>query len=351
MLKGIDLQELARRITTAKDGKRDFIAPANRLTARADTEGEVRLHVPDNGSFPLQPLAHRQLATFTGVPAQYWDRMKNDAPDLLSENINTWLQKMPNERKRMVRTLSGNGRAILSNSYARVENEEVAEVALPILHELPNVQIVSAEITTARLYIHFVVPGVQGQVKVGDVVQAGGIISNSEVGLGAVRVDGLAWRLICLNGAKTGDSFRRSHIGRAVEDSETLWADDTKQADDKAILLKVRDMVRAVVDETRFRVQVDKLKQLADPSAKISGSMVSAVEVLTTKIGLPDAMRPSILQSLAEGGDFTAWGLVNSVTAQAHKAADYDAAVELEGVGGTLINLPPAQWKEILQAA
>ena len=79
--------------------------------------------------------------------------------------------------------------------------------------------------------------------------------------------------------------------------------------------------------------------------------MVKAVEVLTQKVGLPDSMRPSILRSLAEGGDLSRWGVVNSITAQAHRATDYDAAVELEGVGGQLINLPAKDWREILEAA
>jgi hypothetical protein len=351
MLKGIGLQELSRRIVEAQHSKKDFIAPSNQLAVTADTSGQVKIHVPDNGSFPLQPLAHRQLATFLNMPAAYYDRCRTDAPDLLAKNVNTWLQKMPNTNKRMIRTLAGADRAILSNSYTRVENEEVAEVALPVLHDLPGVNIVSAEITTSRLYIHFTLPSVRGVVKVGDVVEAGGIISNSEVGLGAVSVSGLIWRLICLNGAKTQDVFRKSHVGRRVEDSEELWADDTKRADDKAVLLKVRDMVRAVVDPLRFAAQVDKLKQLADPSAKITGTITQAVEVLTTKMNLPDAMRPSILTSLAEGGDLTAWGLVNALTAQAHSATDYDSAVEIEGIGGRLIDLPANDWKQILQAA
>ena len=350
MLKGIELPELSRRILAAKAGKQDYIAPANQLAVHSTAAGAILMDIPDKGSFPLQPLTHRQLSTFTGIPAQYYDRMKADAPDLLADNVNNWLHGMT-DRKRMVRTLSGEARALLSNSYQRVEHEEIAEVALPVLRELPNVQIVSAEITSARLYIHFVVPTIEGEVKRGDVVQAGGIISNSEVGLGSVRVDGLAWRLICLNGAKTGDTFRRSHIGRAVEDTETLWADDTKAADDKVILLKVRDMVKAVVDETRFRAQIEKMKLLADPSARITGTITQAVEVLTLKTGLPDAMRPSILTSLAEGGDLTAWGIVNAVTAQAHKSTDYDHAVEIEGIGGQLLNLPANDWKEILQAA
>lgn len=110
-------------------------------------------------------------------------------------------------------------------------------------------------------------------------------------------------------------------------------------------------MVRAVVDETRFRAQIDKLKVLADPSTKITGNIVKLVEALTLKVGLPDSSRPSILQALAEGGDLSAWGVVNAVTAQAHNAADYDTAVEIEAMGGQLINLPAGQWKEILEAA
>jgi hypothetical protein len=351
MLKGIDLVTLSKQIIANQALKKDYISPASSLGLTVDDQGDTLMQIPEHGNFPMQPLVHRQLSTFAGIPAAYYDRMKTEAPDLLADNINTWMARMAPERKRMVRTLGGEARALLSNSYQRVEHEEIAEIALPVLHELPGVEIVSAQVTQARLYIHFTVPSVRGEVKVGDIVQAGGIISNSETGQGSVSVVGLLWRLVCLNGAKSGDAFRRAHIGRKVEDSEELWADDTKKADDRAILLKVRDMTKAVVDETRFRAQIDKLRELADPAAKISGNLVSAVELLTQKVGLPDSMRPSILQSLAEGSDLTAWGLVNAVTAQAHKSTDYDAAVELEGAGGTLINLPPAEWRTILQAA
>lgn len=350
MLKGIDLVELSRQILANKDQKRDYIAPANKLETTVQN-GQIGLIIPDAGITPLQPLAHRQLSTFANIPAQYYDRMKNDTPELLINNVNTWLARMAPLKKRMVRTLRGNTRALLSNSYQRVENEAIAEVALPVLFDLPNVQIVSCQVTESRLYIHFVVPGIQGEVRVGDVVQAGGVISNSEVGLGAISVEGFTWRLICLNGAKTGDTFRRAHVGRKVDDSEELWADDTKAADDNAILLKVRDMVRGVVDPIRFATHLGKLKQLADPSAKITGHIATAVEVLSNKMNLSEGIRPSILQSLAEAGDLTAWGMVNAVTAQAHTATDYDAAVELEGIGGNLINLPASEWKTILRAA
>lgn len=350
MLKGIDLVTLAQRIQANQTLKRDYIAETKKLEVAADTDGKISLIVPDHGRFPILPLAHRQIGTHLRIPADYYQRMMADIPDLLARNINDWMVRQPADARRMVRTLGGDNRAFLSNAYQRIEHEEIAQVALPIIMDLPSVNIVSCEITEKRLYIHFVVPGVQGEVKVGDVVQAGGIISNSEVGLGSVSVSGFLWRLICLNGAKTSDAYRRHHVGRRVEDSEALWADDTKKADDKAVLLKVRDMVKAVTDETRFRQRLAQMKGLFD--AKIApGSTAKAVEVLTQELNLPDATRPSILDALARGGDLSAWGLLNAVTAQAHTATDYDAAVEIEAAGGSLLDLPAGSWKRILEAA
>lgn len=347
MQTGLSLVDLARKVEAQRELKRDFVADTSGLTMQVQEDKTTVLEVPDQGSFPILPLAHDQIGARLNIPSKYYDRMKADAPDLLATNVNAWFRKSP--EKRMVRTLGGDARAFLSNRYQRIENEEILNAALPVLVDLPNVQIVSAEATERRLYLHFVVPTIQGEVKVGDVVQAGGILQNSEVGQGSVSVSGLIWRLICLNGAKTGDTYRRNHVGRQIEDNDDLWADDTKAADDKTVLLKVRDMIRAVTDETRFRATLEKLQGLAAP--KIGGDPTKAVEVLSQKIGATETEKGGILRSLIEGGDLSAWGLINAVTAQSHTARSYDRAVELESAGGQLIDLAPSQWREVLEAA
>ncbi len=83
---------------------------------------------------------------------------------------------------------------------------------------------------------------------------------------------------------------------------------------------------------------------------KIEGDPAKAVEVLAQKIGANEGERGNILRALIEGGDTTAWGLTNAVTAQAH-GGSYDRAVEFAQAGGSLLNLPKAEWKEILEAA
>jgi hypothetical protein len=354
MLKGIGLQELAGKIEANRELKRDYVADTSLMAMQIQTDNKPVLEVSGHGTFPILSLAHDQIGARTGIPAKYYDRMLTEAPDLLATNVNRWFTK--NHETRMVRTLGGDTRAFLSNRFQRIENEHIAEAALPVLYDLPGVNIVSAEVTDRRLYIHFVVPTIQGEVKgsakVGDVVQAGGIIQNSEVGLGSVSVAGLIWRLWCLNGAKTAETFRRNHVGRQVEEGalgSVDWSDDTKQSDDKTVLLKVRDMVRAIVDETRFRATLDKLNGLTE--GKITGDPAKAVEVLAQTINATENEKGGILRALIEGGDLSRWGVVNAVTSLAHSAKDYDRAVELEAAGGTLIDLPTADWKRVLEAA
>lgn len=349
MQKGLSLQQLAAQIEANEGNKRDFVTDTRNVSMEVSNDNgkpEVILGVKGHGSFPILPLAHDQIGTRTNIPAKYYDRMLAEAPQLLARNVNHWFTENPETR--MIRTRSNNARAFLSNRYQRIEDEQIARAALPVLAELPNVQIVSSNITDRKLYIHFVVPSIVGEVKVGDVVQAGGIITNSEVGLGSVSVSGLIWRLICLNGAKTSDTFRKNHVGREVDEGELDWADDTRRADDQTVLLKVRDMVRAVVDETRFKA---KLAQLTDLSgAKITGNPVETVELISAKVNATEAEKGSILRALIEGGDLSAWGAVNAVTSLAH-TANYDRAVELEAAGGALIDLAPAEWKKVLEAA
>lgn len=358
MMKGLTLTQLAAKIEANKALKQDYIVDTAAMTMQVQDDKTVVLEIPAKEpsphpldlpitSLPMLPLAHNQLGSRLKIPAAYYDRMLVQAPDLLATNVNAWFRKEP--EKRMLRTLGGDVRAFLSNRYNRIENEEIAEIVLPILADIPDVQIVSSEVTERRMYIQAVAPRVQGEVKKGDVVQAGVVISNSEVGCGAVSVAAMDWRLWCLNGAVAAEKFRAYHVGRHIEDNAALWADDTRHADDRAVLLKVRDMVRAAVDATRFRSRIEKMQGLTE--IVVTGNPAAAVEILAKKIGASENETGSILRSLIEGNDLSAWGLLNAVTHQAHTAKSYDRAVEFEAAGGHLLELPRNQWREVLEAA
>lgn len=354
MKTGLSLTQLAAKIEGNRALKRDYIASTDALRMEVDTD-QTPLLVLDRAHTQhgnderhgILPIAHDQFAAHVGIDLRYYRRMKAEAPQLLATNLNHWLSAKPT--KRMLRTLGGDVRAFLSNSYQRIENEHIAEVVLPILAGIPGVEIVSSEVTDTRMYIQAVTP-TRLEVKLGDEVQAGVIISNSEVGLGSISVHAMMWRLACLNGLKVpADLFRAAHLGKRIEDNSALYKQDTIRAEDRAVLLKVRDHVTAAVDAVRFRGRVEKMAEFT--GVRMTGSPEKAIEVLAQKLDVTEGERGGILRSLIEGGDLSAWGLINAVTHQAHTARDYDRAVEFEGMGGSLVELPRDQWKEILEAA
>lgn len=348
MKTGLSLSQLAAKIEGNQALKHDFIAKTEVTTMQIQSDNTPVLELPESqGTFPLLPLAHDQIAARLNIHRAYYDRMRQEAPDLLAINVNTWFRKNP--EKRMIRTLGGDVRAFLSNRYNRIENEEIAQVVLPILAEIPDVRIISSEITDRRMYIQALTPRIVGEVKKGDVVQCGVVISNSEVGHGSVSISPLVYRLVCLNGMISNDGrLRANHVGGRIEETEALYADDTRQADDRAILLKVRDHVRSAVDATAFGRRVAAMSELT--TAKVTGDAEKAIEVLAKKIGASEGERSGILRSLIEGGDLSAWGLLNAVTAQAHDATTYDRSVEFQRMGGQLLELKPVEWKSILTA-
>lgn len=128
-------------------------------------------------------------------------------------------------------------------------------------------RIVSTELTDSRMYIKVINERLELEVNLGDVVQAGIVISNSEVGLGALKVEPLIYRSVCTNGMIAQVySKKRYHVGRNAEEGEAieLFRDETLKADDRAFFLKVQDTVRAAVDVVKFTTIVDRMREATE---------------------------------------------------------------------------------------
>jgi hypothetical protein len=166
-------------------------------------------------------------------------------------------------------------------------------------------------------------------------------------------VQPLIYRLICRNGSIAADhALRKTHVGRskeAAEDAITVFKDDTLQAEDKAFFLRVRDVVESAVSETTFRQLADRMRRTLNIA--LAGDPVKSVEVLATKYLLNEEERNGVLRHLINGGDLSAYGLVNAVTHFSQEVADYDRATEFEVMGGKLIDLPAREWNELALAA
>jgi len=248
--------------------------------------------------------------------------------------------------------MAGSMRAFLSDRYRRLDNFDLAEAVLPILVEMgEGIRIVSTELTESRMYIKVINERLELEVKKNDVVQAGIVISNSEVGLGALKVEPLIYRLVCLNGLIAQDyATKKYHVGRVADEGEAyeLYSDETLKADDKAFYLKVQDTVRAAVDVAKFGQIVNRMQ--AATEQKIEENPVAAVSVLSEKFGYDNEEKSGILTHLIQGGDLTAYGLLNAITRTSQDLTDYDRATELERDGSKVLSLPVATWKAIATA-
>jgi Domain of unknown function (DUF932) len=348
MKAGRTLQELAVEIERQSAGKRDFVADTRELTMLTTSDGS-ELHVAGSGEFGLRPLAHEQVADHLDIPRKYYSRLRGEHPVLLDHNVNALLRHQP--KRRMVRTLDGQVRAFLSDRYRRLDHDELAQAILPVLGEIPEVQFPSTEITETRLYIKAVAPRVSGEVSKDDVVQAGVVISNSEVGMGALLVQPLVYRLVCTNGLIAGTATRRYHVGRQIDSADALevYRDATLRADDRAFWLKVADVVRAAVEETRFRSIVERMRLSAQTPAMVDPSR--GVEELGRRFHLGEQEQVSVLRHLTLGGDLTQYGALNAVTRAAQDVADYDRATELETIGGAILAMGGREWRTVAEAA
>lgn len=351
---GRSLSEVAAEIERQAQTKQDFIADTRQL--RLEDDG-VSLTLGDGVSFKTRDLALTQVGTHAGIPVPYMRRMQTEAPDLLARNVNHWFQAKPAQR--MVRTLDTDARAFLSTRYARIDNLEVAETVLPVLADLGQrfgtMEMVSSEVTENRLYLKAIFPSLRAEIKgtrrVGDFVEGGVLITNSEVGLGAVSIKAFARFLACLNGMTRDGGGSWKHVGRRADESEEIYAlltDEAKAADDKALLLKVRDTVAATLDRTQFDKWVHRIQSTTEE--RIEGDVPAAVEVLGKTINLTQNEKSSVLRHLIEGGDLSRFGLMNAVTRTAEDLTSYDRATELEAFGGAVVDLAAHDWHAIATA-
>lgn len=348
MKTGKSLTELAQELERRAGAKQDIVADTRKLEMTSTAE----LSIEGMSTLPVNKIAHNQIAARLDIPAKYYDRMLKETPALLAENVNTWMQGRP--EKRLVRMLDGNVRAFLSDRYQRIENEQIANVVLPILLEAgADIRVESAEITDSRMYIKAVFPRIQQEVSKGDIVQSGIVISNSEVGQGAVKIEPLVYRLVCTNGLIVNDaSLLTRHVGGRISKEETLMeilSDEAIRADDTAIMLKIRDVVKASFDDVHFGRIVEKMR--AAQGDRMKGDVVETVKLLTKKHSLNEFEGDSILRHLIEGADLSRYGLLNAVTRSAQDVESYDRATELETLGGTILEMGRNQWNEYAIAA
>jgi hypothetical protein len=340
------LVEFSKEIERQEQIKKDYIAPTTALTMVEDSN----LSIDGKGQFIINDYAHGQIAQRVGIPKQYYDKMA-EIPSLRTMNVNAWWRK--DEQAQMVRTMDGKARAFLSDRYRPIDNFLILQAFLPALKEThKEVKIWSSNLSDTRMYLQITFPLMQAEVKKGDIVQYGIILTNSEVGAGAVDIKRFIGRLSCMNGAVRESIMRRHHVGKRIDtesqEAYDLFQDDTIKAEIDSLRLRMRDIMTHELSEETFQWEMEKMR--AAEEDKIF-AVQKTVEEVTKRFNISNKFQDYLISNMVEEGNLNRWGLSNSITALAKEFESADSQYELEKIGGRIIDLPKSEWSTLNVAA
>lgn len=369
------LSRLLEKVRDDSARKEDYIAPTHDLQKTTDDHGNPQIVVEQRGGVPtkffnVNDVAFGQIAGHAGIDVRTARRLQSGYSAEFDGLINAIWQKEP--AVRMLRTHAGLAltdggvgtlRAFVSDKFKTFDHVNLLQSALPQLMDSDaRFQVVNAEVTDKRLYLRLKSLVHTGDgAGVGDVMANGIGLQNSEVGAGSVSVYQIAWTLACLNGMQTQNKTRSSHItsGRDADDWGLL-SDQAKDADNRALELKIRDLVRVYSSRDAFD---DVLQKMRDAAADvIDGHAVDKTDVVSnlgavmklTKKETDDVLN-GLLDTIGQSGyerekPLSRATLINAVTAVSHKA-DADDVDMWQQRGGQLLDMRPADWQRVAVAA
>jgi hypothetical protein len=379
-LRTATLQDLATLLEAQQVRKVDAVVPAAKISAHGDLIRleDVDAELTDTGVIPVAgdyrptDVAIEHLADKLGIPLAYARKLYGARPDLFEANVNGWLHggdwgqdgiDQPGERAadadprsflcRLFRPDDGDQpgmlRAILSDRYRTIDHLDVLTSAIEGIYNagLP-VQVQACDLTDRRMYVRIHAPTVEvvaadllrgyrspwtgDQGTDNPTVFAGFVLSNSETGEGSWTIAPQIVVRICTNGmTMKRDVLRQVHLGGKLDSGVIRYGEDTQAAQLELVKLKARDTVATFLDVDYVRAKVAELEaqagvKLTDPA--------KTVEIVTNRLSYTEGQRADVLRMFVEGGQSTAGGVMQAVTAaaQLQVSGDTQYAMELDAV-------------------
>lgn len=391
-----DAARFTGKLSQLAAAQRDFVIPQSLISmawTRTEPEGDgpialsdpyFELTSPPGSPFLLDAGVYRELqarptrtalrhvANRLGIPLAYLDKLMRHPEDLIrhlaTRNINEL--SAVDERAALVRLwMAEDGwllRAVLSDSYQAIDNFRVLGTLAEAIREV-DVSLsdceVDVDLTPDRFrmriavpQIELLVPDVLGDYRmpysmregapahapaepgeVPPVLWAGVEISNSETGGGAVTITPRAVVRICRNGLTRPIEFRRTHVGARLDEGGVNWSDATRQ--------RALELVRSqMTDVFRAYCSTDYLMTVADEMRAAKGVTVTdaaaAVDTVARQFEFTEGEAENILACFLRGGDETALGLGQAVTAAAALVDDGDRQSEMESRFWQIVGAP-----------
>lgn len=342
------LPEMMAELERQKATRKDIVVGTDALVMGVDLGTKtIFMDVPNidgtTEKHGLTDFAHRQIATKCGIPLVYYDRLKTEQRnDLLARNVNEFL---PDREKRLIRILDNKVRAVLSDRYRIIDNYDTVFLVLEEMQKIKargiEVNIEQCSLTEEHLYMKITSPDLSGKVfhfrgRPDEAVQGGIIISNSEVGSGAFRVEPFINVLVCSNGLIGEHKFAKVHLGKERGIGLIDWSDATLEYQDMTLWSEIRDLIVNTFSVDVFKQWLDKINLVA--STEITKPSI-AVDNIIKRYDIPKTARDDLINQFMRESP-TQWGLAMAVTRIAQDQKDYERQVDFERIGTKILETP-----------
>lgn len=363
-----DLASLHDLLTTQRTRRLDLVADAPAL---AFENGQLRVSSEEmvisedgvssaGGWYQPTRVFDETVGDAFGIPSAYFRRLRAEGRlELLDRNVNHFLhgssdgKNPPDGRKFTVRLFRGDdtgggvARAFLSNRFKAIDNLDVLTTVLGAMADagLGPQNIGRCDLTESRMYVQVSCPEIavlapellkgyrspySGAVAdENPVVFAGFVFTNSEVGKASARIVPRLTVQVCDNGATMNkDMVRSYHVGQRREEGIIEYSEETIAKELELVSLKTRDAVRTFLNPEYVTRKIREMEELA--GTEVTRPEATIKQVVRETDAIPRALEESIFAAFIKGGQSTAGGVMQAVTAVAQQQADADTLYELE---------------------
>jgi hypothetical protein len=326
------LQSLIEELERQKPLKWDTKLRSSEIEMGLD-ENLPFLQIQGKKSVLITKPCHDQIAEKLEIPLKYYRKMEEEAPELLAQNVNIWLNR--NGKDIFLRGLGDYARAFLSGRYRVIDHLDVLYCALNEL-QAHEAEIEDCFLSETEMNIKIKSERLRDFVRhKDDLIFSGIFLRNSETGQRALRVEPRVFRVICSNGMIIEELVTREiHIGSG---DETL---------DEIVYLSLRRSIRELF--SRFGEIVQYLRESTEIKVMNPQKVINNV---VQEYRLSEAQKANILMAFGAEPEYDQYGIANAITLAAQKEDTWEKSVELERIGGRLITLPPEEFKRLDEPA
>jgi hypothetical protein len=308
---------------------------------------DLVITVPDvptgTRTMTLHANALEQACDRAGAPEAYIRGLATSGPwgrELAARNLNELLgNRVKPEARFLVRSVGTQARAVLSDSYRRLDSRPLVE-GLVTEVEKRGAVIVDAVTSDVRIAVRAMLPTLFQPVA-GEVVVFGVNFANSDFGCGAVELSSYMLRVWCVNAATTEDVLRHVHLGRRLPD-DLAFSQRTYELDSQTMASAVSDMTGKLLEPARIEALVGKIRTAAGTTIDAKAALVGLKKELSKAEvdRVAEAFNSPDVEMLPAGN--TAWRFSNALSWVARQMEDQRRRLELEGIAGRVLDVKAA---------